>query len=325
MLGRNAPLEFQKQQQKLFSPQPWLHNNQQQSQRSNQDQLMRLKQIAGKWPGNQASNSQQGAMPVNYNNASNNQGFNQMSPDFRQQQHPSGHVSSETQMKKPLQLHQHLKNFEITENKEDDDLGAHKEGEEELVDLDDKDYFVKGKSLNNQALAEENKRFEFKNFRGPQFDERQKEQLLKTVCGFLNSDGGQIYVGVNDLGKIAGTNMNYKQYDNFKGDFVSALLDQFSPPVDDNLYVIRRVFVLDYPKQAISLDSWKNIVIEISIKSGDKVYFIKEKGRQLCYQRFDGSTRALQGDQINELFRKKMMDTMMKQQGPGQLYSQTQQ
>lgn len=314
-LARNVPIN----QQKHFSPQPWANNecrpNVQPSNQPNQDQLTKLRQMAGIWDPNLQNKSSTNAMPqTNSGKVPSNHMFKQLVSPFPNQQ--TNTFNSDLYMPNQfggISTILQTNNFhDIAENHQEDEHEHTQNGD--LVEVNEKDCLIKNKSLNNETFTEENKRFEFKNFKGPTFDERQKEQLLKTVCGFLNGDGGKMYIGINDLGKVIGTSMNYKQYDNFKGDFVSALLEQFSPPVDDSLYSLKRYFVLDAPKQYIDINSWKNIVIEVSIKSGDKVYFIKEKGRQLCYQRFDGSTRALQGDQINDLFRKKIMDSMAKQQ-----------
>ena len=50
----------------------------------------------------------------------------------------------------------------------------------------------------------ENSRIEFKT--------KLVDDLEESVIGFLNSkDGGVIYLGVNDNGKILGLNSNYKE------------------------------------------------------------------------------------------------------------------
>lgn len=176
----------------------------------------------------------------------------------------------------------------------------------DLVEISEKESLILNKPLRSGILNEDNKVLEFVSCKGPTLTDIQKEELLRSICGFLNGSGGQVYIGVNDEGKVVGVSMNNKEYQAFKEDIVNSLLDCFSPPVDDSSYTIKRFYVLESPKQQINQNSWKNIVIEITIKANEKVYFLKEYGKQLCYHRFDGSTRALQGDQINELFKKKM-------------------
>lgn len=40
----------------------------------------------------------------------------------------------------------------------------------------------------------ENNKIEFKHYRYP-FNDYLKDTLIKTICGFLNSEGGRLYIG----------------------------------------------------------------------------------------------------------------------------------
>jgi ATP-dependent DNA helicase RecG len=37
-----------------------------------------------------------------------------------------------------------------------------------------------------------------------EFKESWRDEYLKTVCAFANTDGGVLYIGVNDNGKVVG-------------------------------------------------------------------------------------------------------------------------
>ena len=155
---------------------------------------------------------------------------------------------------------------------------------------------------------EENKRVEFKHFKGPSFSDMQWGIIVKTIGGFLNAEGGKLFIGVDDFGTVAGTRMSYKDYDTFKGDLISSMLSYVSPSVDDHLFSIKRIPVVQDPADAKRPQEWKFILIEITVlPSEGKVYFVREGQKNLvCYQRYDGSTRMLRGEQMNELFARKL-------------------
>lgn len=184
---------------------------------------------------------------------------------------------------------------------------------QKLVEFDQDNILVRNKCLKNEVFLDENKFLEFKSYKDPVVTNIQKDELVKIACGFLNSGGGQIYIGADADGNAVGMNMSYKEFDYFKEELNAEFQNIISPSLDKSLYSIRRICILDTADQEVDLYSWRRIIIEIKIKPNDKVYFIKEKGTQTCYQRIDGATKELQGDKINELFQKKMTETMVKQ------------
>ena len=167
----------------------------------------------------------------------------------------------------------------------------------------------------NGDEAEENKMWEFKNYRGPDYTDMQWDEILKAIGGFLNGDGGKLLIGVDDEGIVRGTKMGKKGYDDFKNKLISAILSHISPKIDDTHYKINNIAVLRNGDSLNEENRYKYLLIEITIKKGTQViYFVRKdtevrrdddtvrkEQHQVCYQRFDASTRILRGDQINEL------------------------
>lgn len=331
---RNKLIDYQQQHQpqpNMSSPNSWgNYSMQSQDMQYNQEQFEKLS-LGWNPTSNQPLKKPLNVVSQSFSTVSNNNHIKQMFPGISNttnsplfnpnNMNPSSPLLTLHQSKSlPLNPTKNLifpETFNIDEGNHDDEYDETNDIAKnffDFVEISEKDSLIINKPLKSGLFTDGYKQLELRPFKGPILTETQKEQVLRAVCGFLNGGGGQIYLGVSEEGNTVGISMTPKEYEAFKGDFVTALLELFSPPVDDSLYSIRKYFALETPKQQINPDTWKNIAVEITIKSNEKVYFLKEKGKQLCYQRYDGVTRSLQGDQINELFKKKMADMVMKQQ-----------
>ena len=47
------------------------------------------------------------------------------------------------------------------------------------------------------------------NYKAKQFDKKLEQMIVKTVCGFMNHDGGTLLIGVNDDGSPVGLQPDY--------------------------------------------------------------------------------------------------------------------
>ena len=74
--------------------------------------------------------------------------------------------------------------------------------------IKDRTFFI----LNEKLNEEENKQIEFKNYSYP-LSEKLREVIIKQICGFINSEGGRIYFGINDFGKVTGISLQSKEKD----------------------------------------------------------------------------------------------------------------
>ena len=69
--------------------------------------------------------------------------------------------------------------------------------------LKERIYFFK----DEQIINDENEYTEFKNYYFP-LGKVQKDELIRQFCSFLNSNGGRIYIGINDKRIIKGVVAN---------------------------------------------------------------------------------------------------------------------
>ena len=122
------------------------------------------------------------------------------------------------------------------------------------------------------------------------------ETLVKEIVAFLNTAGGTIYVGVDDKGKVCGID---KLDENLKKT-ADILESQIMP--DARNFVELGTKYIDYKH-----------IIEIKIKKGDGLYYVKKYGRsaQGCYIRVGSTCRSMTEEQI-EINYNKYLDTKIR-------------
>jgi len=108
--------------------------------------------------------------------------------------------------------------------------------------------------------------------------------------------------------------MENKDYDEFKLKVVKTLKEWFSPVVSDDYFSIKRIPVLYKENQEINKKDHKLFVIKIDVKyDPDKIYYIKKiqdnEPVYTAYMRYDGLTKVLTGEDLNQLFKKKQLKT----------------
>jgi hypothetical protein len=80
----------------------------------------------------------------------------------------------------------------------------------------------------NEQLNEEADNIEFKNYSYP-FSKEKIEELKRQYCGFLNSQGGLIFIGINDIKLVNGIYLDYKARDTIKNELVNYYVYDFYP------------------------------------------------------------------------------------------------
>lgn len=158
--------------------------------------------------------------------------------------------------------------------------------EEELPTLDIKKLIKEEESYN----------LEFKstfgwNIRENRPDEERKQAVLKTILGFINTNGGILVIGVDDKKNAVGMDYDYKS--NWKGN--------------------KDGFLLEFGRfleNALKLGNYKNYVkiqfcdyegIElcvVQVEKSSKPIFIKKEGRKILYVRIDNRTEPLEDPEI---------------------------
>lgn len=109
------------------------------------------------------------------------------------------------------------------------------------------------------------------------------ETFEKEVVAFLNTDGGVIYVGIEDDGSICGVD----NIDDVMKKISNILIDGIIPNPQSLIKI----------KAINEENKW---VLEIEIQKGNSLYYIKRYGRSYkgCYIRVGTSVRSMTEEQI---------------------------
>ena len=145
----------------------------------------------------------------------------------------------------------------------------------------------------------EDKQIEYKNYSFP-FTKIHKEEIKRQICGFLNSQGGRIFIGINDDKIVNGILINYHQRDTITNDIVNLTYD-FYPKCRTYLDVN---FI---PIKNINDKYIENLfVIKIIVSQGEpkQLYSCTTKGFN-SYLRLKGQCICLTAEEIKqELFKR---------------------
>ena len=140
---------------------------------------------------------------------------------------------------------------------------------------------------------------EYKNYSFP-FTKELKEEIKRQICGFLNSQGGRIFIGINDDLIVNGILINYHQRDVISNEIVNLTYD-FYPKCRTNIDVN---FI---PIKNINDKYIENLyIIKIIISKGEpkQLYSCTTKGFN-SYLRLKGQCISLTAEEIKyELFKR---------------------
>lgn len=122
------------------------------------------------------------------------------------------------------------------------------------------------------------------------------DSLPKEIVAFLNTDGGTIYIGVNDDGSICGVS---NLYDSLKK--IADILESQILPDSRSFVELGTKFIE------------QKHVVEIRVQKGDSLYYIKKYGRssQGCFIRVGSTSRSMTEEQIN-IVHNKYLDSKVK-------------
>lgn len=113
---------------------------------------------------------------------------------------------------------------EIVENKK----------EEEIINLplDKRTFFYYDEKIKERP----NEFIEFKNFSNPLANEN-RDEIKRQICSFLNTQGGRLYIGINDKNKVKGLVLNYELRDKSRRDLDSLTNDFYPDCRIDKIYI----------------------------------------------------------------------------------------
>lgn len=122
------------------------------------------------------------------------------------------------------------------------------------------------------------------------------ENIEKEIVAFLNSFDGVIYIGINDEGRIVGISNVDKTMIEIADIITTRIL-----PNPQNL--------INYSAKLVE----DKIIIEIKIKKGSSLYYIKKYGRSAagCFIRMGTTVRSMTEEQIEERYLKSLKITKL--------------
>ena len=122
------------------------------------------------------------------------------------------------------------------------------------------------------------------------------DTLTKEIVAFLNTDGGTIYIGVNDNGSVCGIEKLDESLKKIADMIESQILPDSSSFVELGTKYIENKHI-----------------IEINVQKGESLYYIKKYGRssQGCYVRVGSTCRSMTEEQIN-IVHNKYLDSKVK-------------
>jgi len=162
------------------------------------------------------------------------------------------------------------------------------------LQLKNRRFFIKGEQLPFEESIED----EYKDYSLPLSDALERT-LSKTICSFLNRNGGRIYIGITDNKVVKGTKLTNSQMQDLQED-IQRLLSCFDPDVSISEYLkIMFIPILPGPNQAPIPGLY---VVKIIVKQGDPtILYSNSKESLQCYMRTEGQSRFLSAKETREL------------------------
>ena len=121
-------------------------------------------------------------------------------------------------------------------------------------------------------------------------DKTMEHTCMKTIAGFLNSEGGTLFIGVDDNKKILGLNLDFKTFNKLDkiDEFQKHLDNLISSYFDDSVYTY-----LDIKLHKLS----EGVICEIKVKPSVSGHIMMknraDKGQEEFYIRRAASTKSL--------------------------------
>ena len=178
------------------------------------------------------------------------------------------------------------------------------------IPLKDREFFYRDEELSEG----EDEYIEFKNYTYP-FTQEKIDEIKRQYCGFLNSQGGRIYIGINDLKIVKGILLDYKTRDTIRNELINYTYD-FYPKCRLNKINVYFIPIKSMQNKNIIPNLY---VIKIIILPGDiyNLYSITNKGGYISAIRLPGQCINLTAEEIHdeiirrsELLKKSYIDDM---------------
>ena len=129
-----------------------------------------------------------------------------------------------------------------------------------------------------------------------EFDKKIEHSLLKTICAFLNSKGGTVLIGVEDKGKIIGTQKdNFENSDKLQLHLSNIIKERLGK---ENSSLISAEVIKLKGKEIVRLDCRKS----------KKPVFLKEDSEEQFFIRVGPSTSRINGRELIEYVKRNFIE-----------------
>ncbi|XP_057356072.1 schlafen-like protein 1 isoform X2 [Manis pentadactyla] len=137
-------------------------------------------------------------------------------------------------------------------------------------------------------LGSETRNVEFKRGSGEYLSLAFKHHLRRYVCAFLNSEGGSLFVGVEDSGLVQGIRCSHHDEDRVRL-LVDSILQDFKPQVFPDAYTLTFIPVVSTTASSTPL---KVIRLSVHIRKAQAEPQLYETDQGEVFLRRDGSTQG---------------------------------
>ena len=167
------------------------------------------------------------------------------------------------------------------------EIPENKKFEEEILNipLDQRTFFY----LNEKIKEKKNELIEFKNYSLPLTNKEDGEDIKRQICGFLNSRGGRLYIGINGQNLVKGVVLNSKSRDNTRNNLFNLTYDFYPNCRTDKILIYFIPVKNPKNKEYIS----KRYIVKIRVYPGDPefLYSMTSVGyhsiirrNEICYE-----------------------------------------
>ena len=159
------------------------------------------------------------------------------------------------------------------------------------IPLKDREFVYKDEEL----IDEENEYTEFKNYSYP-FSQEKQDEIKRQYCGFLNSHGGRIYLGINDFRIVKGIHLDPKAKESIKNDLINYTKDFFPACNIDKI----NIYFLTVRHMKTNRIMHNLYLIKIIVMPGEpyNLYSIHNKGGYISSLRLPGQCINLTAEEI---------------------------
>ena len=162
-------------------------------------------------------------------------------------------------------------------------------------------YYIKYKPWKNDNLQYHVAEERFIMVDGGIFDAFNFHKLVKIICGLLNTKGGNLLIGVDDVTHcVVGLEITEKDFEMFKNKIMNVLNDNFNPKVPKELITITKISVIltENNHKNVIMKDINHVIVKIEIKS-QNVSIFEMKSNQindwlyLAYSNLNGKTKRI--------------------------------